>query len=110
MRHNEASQIGSDGQSAFLDKIMKEQWWRDAVADARLVESRIPVKWGSQFNLYKNSMNPVMTAKFMRAGRMRHRSPYIHGLFLAGSSTHPGQWVSFCTISGVLCAKQVLQT
>lgn len=49
-------------------------------------------------------MNPVMTAAFMRAGRIAHRSPYVKGLYLAGGSTHPGQWVSFCAISGVLAA------
>ena len=110
MPHGKARDIGSNGQTEFLNEIMSENWWRDAVTEARLVGSRIPADWGSEFNLYKDSMNPVMTAKFMRVGRMRHRSPYVRGLFLAGSSTHPGQWVSFCSISGVLCAKQVLQS
>jgi phytoene dehydrogenase-like protein len=49
-------------------------------------------------------MNPVMTTRFMRAGRLAHRSPYVKRLYLAGSSTHPGQWVSFCAISGILAA------
>jgi phytoene dehydrogenase-like protein len=49
-------------------------------------------------------MNPVMTARLMRRGRVSHRSPWVRGLYLAGSSTHPGQWVSFCAISGVLAA------
>ena len=49
-------------------------------------------------------MNPVMTARFMRAGRLAHRSPHARGLYLAGSSTHPGQWVSFCAVSGILAA------
>ena len=31
-----------------------------------------------------------MTARFMRAGRFAHRSPHVRGLYLAGSSTHPG--------------------
>jgi phytoene dehydrogenase-like protein len=48
-----------------------------------------------------------MTAKFMREGRISHRSPVVEGLYLAGSSTHPGQWVSFCAISGVLAAKEL---
>jgi len=46
----------------------------------------------------------VMTAKFMREGRLPHRSPDLRGLYLAGSATHPGQWVSFCAISGILAA------
>jgi phytoene dehydrogenase-like protein len=54
-------------------------------------------------------MNPVMTAKFMLEGRLAHRSPDLGGLYLAGSATHPGQWVSFCAISGVLAADCVRQ-
>jgi phytoene dehydrogenase-like protein len=54
-------------------------------------------------------MNPVMTARFMRQGRLSHRSPWLRGLYLAGSSTHPGQWVSFCAISGVLAADRVVE-
>jgi phytoene dehydrogenase-like protein len=60
--------------------------------------------WGAQFHLYANSMNPTMTARFMRAGRLAHRSPFVRGLYLAGSATHPGQWVSFCALSGILAA------
>ena len=52
-------------------------------------------------------MNPVMTALLMRAGRLAHRSPWLRGLYLAGSATLPGQWVSFCAISGVLAADRV---
>jgi phytoene dehydrogenase-like protein len=40
----------------------------------------------------------------MRRGRLAHRSPHAARLYLAGSATHPGQWVSFCAISGVLAA------
>jgi phytoene dehydrogenase-like protein len=43
----------------------------------------------------------------MRAGRLAHRSPYVRGLYLAGSSTHPGQWVSFCAVSGILAADRL---
>ena len=28
----------------------------------------------------------------------------LRGLYLAGSATHPGQWVSFCAVSGILAA------
>jgi phytoene dehydrogenase-like protein len=54
-------------------------------------------------------MNPVMTARFMRAGRLAHRSPFLRGLYLAGSSTHPGQWISFCAISGILAANCLIE-
>jgi phytoene dehydrogenase-like protein len=50
-----------------------------------------------------------MTARFMRAGRLAHRSADAPGLYLAGSATHPGQWVSFCAISGVMAANQLLE-
>jgi phytoene dehydrogenase-like protein len=75
----------------------------------RVLTTQVPAEWNSRFNLYRSSMNPVMTAKFMRAGRMPHRSPYFKGLYFAGSSTHPGQWISFCAMSGVLAAKSVLE-
>jgi phytoene dehydrogenase-like protein len=45
----------------------------------------------------------------MRAGRFAHKSPYARRLYLAGSSTHPGQWVSFCAISGILAADAMLE-
>jgi phytoene dehydrogenase-like protein len=54
-------------------------------------------------------MNAAMTAAFMRRGRIAHRSPDLPGLYLAGSSTHPGQWISFCAISGVLAADALLE-
>ena len=59
--------------------------------------------------LYRDSMNPVMTAKLMREGRLPHRVPGVKGLYLAGASTHPGQWVSFCAISGILAARCLKQ-
>jgi phytoene dehydrogenase-like protein len=49
-------------------------------------------------------MNPTMTAAFMRKGRIAHQSPVADNLRLCGAATHPGQWVSFCAISGVLAA------
>ena len=69
--------------------------------------TRIPAEWGRGYNLYRDSMNPVMTAAFMRAGRLAHRSPQLAGLYLCGSATHPGQWVSFCAVSGVLAADRL---
>ena len=65
-----------------------------------------PAEWGAEYALHRDSMNPVMTAAFMRRGRLAHRSPVRPGLFLAGSSTHPGQWVSFAAISGILAAQE----
>lgn len=98
---------GPDAQRAHLERVLAEDWWRAGIAEHRVVATRIPAEWGAQYHLYRDSMNPVMTARFMRAGRLAHRSPCVPGLYLAGSSTHPGQWVSFCAVSGVLAADRV---
>jgi phytoene dehydrogenase-like protein len=82
-------------------------WWRDPLDACEVLARKSPEDWGREFHLYKNSMNPAMTASFMRRGRLAHKSPYVPGLFLAGSSTHPGQWVSFSAISGILAADQL---
>jgi len=91
-----------------LEALLAEAWWRDSLT-AEVVATRTPATWGSEFNLYRNAMNPVMTAAFMRGGRLPHRSPWLRGLYMAGAATHPGQWLSFCAISGVLAASCVLQ-
>jgi phytoene dehydrogenase-like protein len=107
MAYAEAERGGPDGQRAYLERVLAEGWWRDGIAEHRVVATRIPAEWGAQYHLYRDSMNPVMTARFMREGRLAHRSPHVPGLYLAGSSTHPGQWVSFCAVSGVLAADRV---
>jgi phytoene dehydrogenase-like protein len=109
MRHEVAERLGVEGQRDYLNQLLKESWWREGIDDYRVVDTRVPSEWGAQYNLYRDSMNPVMTAGFMRAGRLAHKSPYARGLYLAGSSTHPGQWVSFCAISGILAADDLLE-
>ena len=104
MDHGCAEKLGEAGQREYLEQMLAEPWWRTHVGEYRIVLTRTPLEWGTDYHLYRNSMNPVMTARFMRAGRIPHRSPYVRGLYLAGSSTHPGQWVSFCAISGILAA------
>jgi phytoene dehydrogenase-like protein len=104
MKHEDACCAGPDGQRRFLDSLLEQRWWREGLDEVRVLDARIPSEWGSRHHLFEDSMNPVMTASFMRAGRLAHRSPYVRGLYLAGSSTHPGQWISFCAISGVLAA------
>lgn len=103
----ESEAAGPDGQRAYLEKLLAEPWWRGEFAGARPLATRLPAQWGAEFHLFRNSMNPVMTPEFMREGRLPHRSPVAEGLFLAGSSTHPGQWVSFCAISGILAAREL---
>jgi phytoene dehydrogenase-like protein len=104
--HAQAERAGERGQRALLDRLLDEPWWREGVRDARVVLSRVPVQWGEAFHLWRDSMNPTMTASFMRKGRLAQKSPAADNLFLCGSATHPGQWVSFCAISGVLAVDQ----
>ncbi|HYV05654.1 MAG TPA: NAD(P)/FAD-dependent oxidoreductase [Blastocatellia bacterium] len=98
---------GAEAQREFLERALAEDWWRDQIREHRVVGTRTPTEWSLRHNLYRESMNPVMTSSFMRAGRIAHRSPWVKGLYLAGSSTHPGQWVSFCAISGILAADKI---
>ncbi|MES2571709.1 MAG: NAD(P)/FAD-dependent oxidoreductase [Verrucomicrobiota bacterium] len=109
IRHREAEAMGHEGQEQFIQTLLRETWWREGFTDYRVVATRTPAQWGEDFHLHQNSMNPVMTAQFMRRGRIAHRSPEIKGLYLAGSATHPGQWVSFCAISGILAARRIVE-
>ena len=108
MRYEVAEGLSIAEQQAYLDRLLAECWWQEGLDEFRVLATRVPAEWGAQYNLYRNSMNPVMTAGFMRAGRLAHKSPYARGLYLAGSSTHPGQWVSFCAISGILAANDLI--
>lgn len=109
MYYADAERLGAGGQQQYLERLVGESWWRENVDDFRVVATRTPAQWGSEFHLFRNSMNPAMTAQFMRSGRFAHRSSRVRGLYLAGSSTHPGQWVSFCAISGVLAANCAIE-
>ncbi len=109
MRHDDAERVGPSGQERFLEKILAEDWWKEGVITSKVLATRTPANWGEEYSLFRSSMNPVMTSRFMRSGRMRHKSPYVKRLYLSGSSTHPGQWISFCAISGVLVAEQILK-
>ncbi len=100
---------GAEAQREFLERVLVESWWRQHVGEHRLLATRTPAEWSVRHHLYRESMNPVMTSRFMRAGRIAHRSPWVKGLYLAGSSTHPGQWVSFCAISGILAAGKICE-
>jgi phytoene dehydrogenase-like protein len=109
MAYDEAQRLGSIGQKAYLERVLAEPWWREHVGEARVLDSRTPTDWGTACHLYRQSMNPVMTARLMRTGRLVHRSPFVERLYLCGSATHPGQWVSFCAISGILAAECVIE-
>ena len=109
MRYEQVEGLSVEDQRDYLDRLLTDSWWREDVDEFRVLATRVPSEWGAQYKLYRNSMNPVMTSGFMRAGRLAHKSPYARGLYLAGSSTHPGQWVSFCAISGILAANDLLE-
>ncbi len=109
MAYDNAQRLGPSGQREFLERVLAEPWWRAHVGEARVLDARTPTDWGTACHLFRESMNPVMTAQLMRGGRLAHRSPYIERLYLGGSATHPGQWVSFCAISGILAADCVIE-
>ncbi len=109
MAYDEANRVGPAGQRDYLARVLAEPWWRAHVGEARVLDARTPADWGAACHLHRDSMNPVMTAQFMRSGRLAHRSPHVDRLYLAGSATHPGQWVSFCAISGILAADRALE-
>jgi phytoene dehydrogenase-like protein len=92
-------------QEAELQRMLDDPWWREGLSDVQLVHKRTVRGWGREMHLYRDSMNPAMTRRMMLRGRLPHRSPWVKGLYLAGASTHPGQWVSFCAISGILAAE-----
>ena len=104
MSHAAAQAMSAQQQEEHLRGLLDETWWRDCCPEHEVLATCVPAQWGARYHLYRDSMNPVMTARFMRAGRLAHRSPHARGLYLAGSSTHPGQWVSFCAVSGILAA------
>lgn len=93
----------------MIDAILEETWWKEGITDFEVVSYNTPRTWSEKFVLYNKSMNPVMTSKFMRMGRIHHKSPYFKGLYFCGSSTHPGQWVSFCAISGILASNHLIK-
>ncbi len=93
------------GQARFLSPV--DHAWAERVGpegQRRHLEAAI-AHAQRRYHLYRDSMNPVMTAAFMRRGRMPHHGLLADDLTLVGSATHPGQWVSFCAISGVVAAR-----
>jgi phytoene dehydrogenase-like protein len=108
MAHQRAQAMGRDGQVRLLDEALAETWWQEGFSRSDVLIRRTPSDWGTSYALYRDSMNVAMTASFMRRGRIAHRSPDVRGLYLAGSSTHPGQWISFCATSGVLAGDALI--
>ena len=107
LAHAVAESLGEKGQNDLLDSVLSEPWVKSRANGFQELARLVPASWGRRHVLHRDSMNPVMTARFMRQGRLPHRVDVPDGLFLVGSSTHPGQWVSFCLISGLLGAEEV---
>lgn len=104
----EAARLGSEGQRALLDEYLSERWWRDPTGsdevEVEVAATRLVADWGRTFRLRDDAMNLTMTRRQMLLGRLPHRIDHLVGLYLTGSWTHPGQWISFCAVSGVLAA------
>src|SRR5262249_23068854 len=64
MDHGRAERDGPPGQRAYLEGVLAEGWWREHVSTVRVLATRIPAEWGAQYHLHRDSMNPVMTARF----------------------------------------------
>lgn len=107
--HYEAEHLGHSGQAEFLASVLHETWWRSMVHDHRLLATRTPAGWGREFSLFRDSTNPTMATDAAQKDLTGHRSPYLKGLYLAGSSSHPGSGVSFCGISGILSARRLIK-
>jgi phytoene dehydrogenase-like protein len=103
--HDWAEHAGRQGQRNAVDALLATAPWGDDIGVVEVLSTRIPKDWGDRYRLHRDSMNPTMTAAFMRRGRLPMRCPEVDNLTLAGAANHPGQWVSFSAISGILAAR-----
>lgn len=109
LSHERAKKLGEAGQRDLLNAMVEDRsWWGEGIEDARVVGTRLVSDWGREFRLRDDAMNLVMARRQLLLGRLPHRIAHVRGLYLAGSWTHPGQWISFCSVSGVLSADQAM--
>ena len=45
MDHAKAQSIGSAGQAEYVDKLLDEKWWREGIAEYRVLARRTPAEW-----------------------------------------------------------------
>ena len=109
LSHDRAVELGESGQAALLERLVEQTWWRDGVDDVQIVGRRLVSDWGREFRLRDDAINLVMARRQLLLGRLPHRIAHMPGLYLAGSWTHPGQWISFCSVSGVLAADRAMK-
>lgn len=108
--HDRARALGEQGQRNLLNTMVQDSWWQAGISDVDVVATRLVGDWGRTFRLRDDAMNLVMARRQMLLGRLPHKVKHVPGLFLTGSWTHPGQWISFCSVSGVLAADAALAT
>jgi len=108
LSHDRANELGEGGQRALLDEMVGADWWRGGIDSIEISATRLVPDWGREFSLRDDAMNQIMARRQLLLGRLPHRINHLPGLFLAGSWTHPGQWISFCSVSGVLAADAAL--
>lgn len=106
---DDARRLGEDGQQRMLDALVAASWWREGIEDAEVVGTRLVTDWSREFSLRDDAMNLVMARRQLLLGRLPHRIRHLPGLYLTGSWTHPGQWISFCSVSGVLAADAAME-
>ncbi len=104
LSHRRAAELGEAGQRDLLSRLIEKSWWQEGIDDVEVVATRLVSDWGKEFRLRDDAMNLIMARRQLLLGRLPHRIAHISGLYLAGSWTHPGQWISFCSVSGVLAA------
>jgi phytoene dehydrogenase-like protein len=103
LRHGVSDERVNDAMTRMIDA----SWWKDELGDMTVRGTRTPAEHTVAANLYAGSTQPVITQAFVRNGRLPHKVAEVHGLYLAGGATPPGDWVSAAAMSGVLAAGEV---
>ena len=95
---------------AALDRVLAEPWWRDRVERGPRAGRADPGRVGRGVPPLPREHEPG-DDRPLHAGRAaRPPEPASsRGSTSRAAPTHPGQWVSFCAISGVLAAEQLLE-
>lgn len=102
--HDAALKLGHDGQLELMDELVQDKWWQTNISGYKILHKRSTYEWGTEFNLYRDSMNPVMSSKFITEEHTPYKSKYIKHLYHTGSSTSLGQGINLCAISGIHAA------
>ncbi len=99
--------LNQEEQIKMMDELVKDRWWQTHISEYKILHSQTTFNWGTEYNLYRNSMNPIMSPEFMLKKHIPYKSTYIQNLYHAGSSTALGQGISLCAISGIHAANSL---